>query len=576
MIESNKQLNKMLSAHATLAKEALIFPNNTPLINMLIELVNENYIFNQQQFNNFIKQICVSSNGNDCFIQSLREEHQTIIKYMLIHYTLTEVQFIKICDTLLLRNCNCPTYWIDILFFQKYNFTIMGYDYLNRLNYKYVPMQYYLELHNNTIYSACLHIMASSNNKKFKYCLKLIEDNKKPFDIEHFKIILCCLSRHKNIKNKHDELKLLLDALFINVNDATEIFDQIIEHQITSLYALYTTLLMYIVNRFVCNDVFIKYLCDNVVPQYPEYLMMLMREGNFRPDVNVLNGIIDKNSCEWFFVNNKEDYEKLDISTQLLVDGKFGSCSKIKMLDLYDLFKVEPTITSLNIICKKYSIEEIDMMIDKYKLIPEKETLDICITTLNFDLINKILNYKVIPDDKTFYKLNDCEFLDCGCVKIIELLVSHGLWIQYEHIEFLLSHGFGLSNLERFDIKYDERLYFTCYLYNFWPEEYKIKFTIDKNVLGMHYLCINKKLTYEKLIKYLKTYDLKLDYYAIDFLFFNNSHICDYVMEKFKCIPFILTTYKCCDLPVVGWEKTIIDRYGIGYQDMLNPYEMNV
>lgn len=576
MIESNKQLNKMLSTHATLAKESIMFPNNSPLINMLMELVNNNHAFSQQQFNNFIKQICVSSNDNDCFIQSTWEEHKTIIKYMLTYYTLTEAQFIKLCDTLLLRACVCPTYWIDILFFKKYDFTIMGYDYLNRLSYKYVPIQNYNEMHNNIIYSSCLHLTVSPNNKKFKSCLKLIEDNKNPFDIEHFKIVLCCLSRHKNIKNRHEELKLLLDTLFINVSNAKEIFDQIIEHQITSSYALYTTLLIYIIDRFVCNDVFIKYLCENVVPQYPEYLLMLMSKSNFIPDINVLNGIIDKNSCGWFFVNNDGAYETLNINIKLLSDGKFGSCCRVKMLDLYDLFKVEPNITSLNIICKKYSIEDIDMMIDKYKLIPEKETLDICITTLNFDLINKILNYKVVPDDKTFYKFNDCEFLDCGCIRIIELLISHGLHIKYEHIEFLLSRGFGLKNLERFDIKYDGRLYFTCYLCNYWPEEYKMKCSIDKNVLGMHYLCACKKLTYEKLIKYLRTYDLKLDYYAIDFLFFNNSHICDYIMEKFNCIPFILTTYKCCDLPVNGWEKNIIERYGIGYEDMLTQYDMNV
>lgn len=570
MSDLTKQLNKLLKTKLLLAKESQTYPDKCILIDILIELVNTNYTFSQMQFNSFIDQASTFYNSY-CFMASVVPEHQIITNYMLKTNVVTEEHIIKICNVI--SHKHYVTYCLDTLFEKKHNFTVQCFELLCKINFKYPSTYDYDTLHNNVIFTACTHITSSPNNKKFKHCLQLIEQNKNPFNIEYLEIILCCLSKYRNIKNKYVELKSLLDSLLENVN-GDEIFQLIINKKITLSNPLYGIIIDYVVDKFMYNDIFVKYLVENIMVDNPEYLLKLMMKG-FKPTVDILNMIIDKYVEEYLYLECDINYETIGLTKKVL--EKCEMCENtplIKMVDLFEIFKLNPNIATLNIACKHDQFDVIDILIDKYKIIPEKDTLDICIPTLNYELIQKILNYKIIPDKTTFYKFNENNYFHSDIRKVVELLINYGLIINFECVEHLLCKGTYLENLERFDINYDEKLYFVCYLNDNWPVEYKNKFTIDKVVLGMHNLCINKKLTFEKLINYLQTNNIKLDYYALDFLFVNNNCICDVVIKKYGCIPHMLTTYKYCEFPVNSYLQTIVKKYNIEPQSMLEQYDM--
>jgi hypothetical protein len=582
MTETIKQLDKLFKVNTLLSNELSVYPQqNCILINMLIGLVNDNYVFSQQHFNHFIKQACIESESGSCFLQSYYEEHKIVTKYMLLHNNITEKQFNKMCD-ILSKSFNMSHYCIDILFLKKYNFTISCYESLCKINYRYPPVNNYTSLHGNLIYACCMHIMSSPNYKKFKYCLNIIEQNKEPFNIKYLEIILCCLSKYKNIKNKHEDLKLFFDALFLNfdISNPNEIFQLIINKKVTLHISSNYMIFDYFIDKFGYNDIFSKYLEEHIISYNPEYLLKLMLKG-FVPNIDVLNMMIDKYDRKHFYITKNDDYIPLGFTKKFFEDGDApDTYVKIKIINLFEILNINPNLNTLNIICKGNGDEYVDILLNKYKITPEKETLDICIPTLNIHLINKILNFKITPDNKTFYSFEKCSDDNISehetVRQITELLISRGLVINFAHIEYLLSKNNYLENLERFEILYDEKLYFTCFLYDNYPDEYNDKFIFDKTILNMHYLCASKKLTLEKLIKYLKTYNVKLDGYSIDRLFFHNSHVCDTVMIKYGCIPHILTTYRYSQIPIDSCLEQIIKKYNIGFMDMLKQYEMSI
>ena len=96
-------------------------------------------------------------------------------------------------------------------------------------------------------------------------------------------------------------------------------------------------------------------------------------------------------------------------------------------------------------------INNIDILLTKYKIIPDCEILNICILTSNYELINKILQYKLIPDKNILYEFIDATYTNNELtIKIIELLIQYGLVINKDDISYLSNKNIKLNDLERF------------------------------------------------------------------------------------------------------------------------------
>jgi hypothetical protein len=189
----------------------------------------------------------------------------------------------------------------------------------------------------------------------------------------------------------------------------------------------------------------------------------------------------------------------------------------------------------------------------------DKLLLDKIAKTYDTDLIKIILDYKIIPDDDTFNGLLNCykesiyvdekrfyarnDHLE-NIVSVVEILICYGFQIKIHHIIGLLSIHKHLEELERFDIAYDENLYYYCYIYEHYPEEYMNKFLIDSNIMKMRKLYEKKTKNPIDFIDFVKTHNLKIDKYTVSGLFANNNIVSNDLITKYKIMPDLLTIYK--------------------------------
>jgi hypothetical protein len=236
------------------------------------------------------------------------------------------------------------------------------------------------------------------------------------------------------------------------------------------------------------------------------------------------------------------------------------------------MFDLIPTLNELNIACNMGCSKTGIYLMDTYNIIPEKDTLDICVSKLNYELIEKVLHYKLSPDETTLnYLKNELNIYDIP--KIVDLLLAHGLTINDSHMDFLLSNKIAVNDLERFGIKYDDKLYFKCFMYNFLPIDYLSKMVIDKNIQKLYDLCKSKKTNYDKLINFMKTNNVGLNKYALDYLMNNNHTIALVMMNKHDCVPSLLSMGKKCYLPH-RMLRDIVEKNSIDELDMLKCYDI--
>jgi hypothetical protein len=574
-----KQLDKLLKTKSKLYNEFNEYPDNSTLIYILIELVNGNYEFTRNYFDIFIEQACFENGGSYSFLTSQLDEHKLIIRYMLLKFDVTQEQLLKLfAGRSRLKNNYC----FDILFEKQYNFTIDDFEKLYEICYVINLNDNYNMIHNNVVFSACMYLLTNKGSDNFDKCINLLKQNDYPFNIEHFNIILHCLMNRncRECQNIH----VLLDALFFNYNSGddhddkikVEIF-QLISHK---NFSIRFDIIHFIINKFGYDEISIDYIFDRIINHNAELIFTLNNKG-FNITVDFLNKLLEKSDISYLTLQKSNNQEYQPILSKFDKYNLRDNIIKIPILDLFQIYNLLPDVNTLNIACTKYTNESvIDILLFTYKIIPEKETLDMSILTLNCDLINKIINYKLTPDSKTLYNITKehCYNRPYDVNKIIELLINHGLNITFNEVEYLLSIQFTLNNLERFDINYDDKLYFVCYLNNNYPVEYIKNFTIDKKILNMHELCKSKKLTYDKLINYLKTNNITLDRYALDNLLYHYPAISKHIIKNHKCVPSLLSAYKrtytTCGLNIS--LKFLADEYNITGNDMLTQYDMDL
>lgn len=150
-----------------------------------------------------------------------------------------------------------------------------------------------------------------------------------------------------------------------------------------------------------------------------------------------------------------------------------------------------------------------ELLLD-YKTIPTKEILDTIVSINNkfyVPIIETILNYKILPDKKTYLSNNNAG--------INELLITHGMQVDLDMVDKSLKDKDPIFDLHRFNIPYDGKLYYCCHKHNNFPEQYMKLFIIDKKVIELRGL-FKREILWHKIKKYLKQYNLKIDRYCFE------------------------------------------------------------
>ncbi len=555
-------LNKLLNTNKKLYNEQGNITDKSKLVNLLILLISEHYDFTSEQVNKFFDQAFYTNGYYSNFMGSKITEHKNIITHMLNRGKINDEQL----SSILIKTQTNEYYYIyDILFQQKYDFTIEQYKLLRKILYVDIHIDNYDTIHSNVIYAACSYIENNANLSQFDKCIELLHQNEMEFNIEYLNIITNVPTYYKK------PMVTILDALFLK-------HDNSILNIIISNNNSYNNWILYtLIKKFGCDDTLIDYLFNknNRIYSNPEVLFNLILEG-FNCTLSILNKILEVRMSESFLLPINNYYETLNLTLETLEKQYVKSPNgfTIPFINLFEILNIQPDINTLNKACKFSYKNEMDLLLNKYKLIPDHNTLNYCLANPNYDIIHTILNYKITPDSDIIlqFKITEIRNRQANTRKIIELLIEFGLIIKINSIEHLLLGRFYLDNLERFDIKYDEELYFLCYLSNYWPVEYVNKFTIDKVILNMHTLCKNRGVSYVNFVNYMKDNNVTLDRYSIDILLNENNYMFKAIYEKHNCIPSILTTYKKCDIPL----RQIADLHNITSKDMLEQYKMKI
>ncbi len=575
------QLNKLLKSVNKLSLRDLT------LINLLIELIDNNYVFTELQFGNFIEQICYKNGKLPCYLSLNDNAPIKIITYMFMNNSITENQLTQLCQAI--YDTKGGYYIIDILFKQKRDFTMNHFKLLIQLNIGCPNIDNYVLIHNNIIFVACLCIVENKPQdfELFKKCVLMTRQNKMPFNIQHLEIILCCLEMKKinmnNYKTTHT-LKILLDALFLNNKDGTEIYNLIIKNKCSGYYNIF--IVENVLNTYGCDTLFAKYICDNLIQDKPTILFNLMLKG-YKPTTDNINAILQKNANIQMSFNT--NFDRLGL-TQNKIKNIANNSDQFHTANLFGLFELVPDLNTLNIICEKKNFDNIKYLIEKYNIIPEKSTLDICVLSRDYNVIEYIINYKITPDMNTlcnlcskniYFSVNGHEYNYINDIKkIIDLFIFHGLNINNDIIIYLGTKGIFLDNLERFDITNDQQIYFLRYLHN--KETcYNHNYTFDNKIIELHKLCSKKSLKYIKLITFLKTNNVKLDRFALDLIYLTIPSLGAKLTTDHNCIPSILTAYNRF---LVGPYPTsprlkitpeyLINKCKLTYTDMFETYDI--
>jgi len=236
---------------------------------------------------------------------------------------------------------------------------------------------------------------------------------------------------------------------------------------------------------------------------------------------------------------------------------------------------VTPNDESLNLACRDNNTFMFRIMINRYKLTPNNDTLVYCLRSYSIDknMLVEILNYKVIPDVDSFKALMDHGQNDTDAV--LEILLNAGLYITYDMLDYALSRRYIIKNLERFGIHYDEKLYWYCYRNNFDCYDFT---EIDSQVIKMRKMANLANVDSYEVIRFMVDNDLKLDRYSLEYSIRRNNSLSVVLIGHFKCEPTIgsLISQNTLTTGQTNVFKRLLDGYKIDQTYMSQPINLDL
>jgi hypothetical protein len=473
-------------------------------------------------------------------------------------------------------------YCLDVLFEINYNFTLdfIKIFYRSKIDYHNQNIENQTILDNNLIMYS---IFSFGNNVKineefFNKIITLIQNNVIHTQLlSNYILKILEFINYVHLNNISYALQLITCLLNkIECYDETSIKNIckiIIRHHLKKEWLL--KLILH--NNVICN-VFMDSMCKSKLLHKNLIILfyaMYNPSNKYVPDIQLMNKLLlasDKCKCNHNILGDdcEKYFDNKYFDNKLKLKCKSKSKKIINLIDLFELLNIVPNEETFKIALNNGYVYTVQKMIKTYNFIPDITTLNEAAKSTDINMIREILLYKIEPTEMILETLigsskrvnnnlayyrrrkikKSCKKADLpepNILKIVKLFILNGLKINLHCISLLLSLNVHLENLENYDIKYDEDLYFECYVNNWFPDEYINKFEIDKNVLIMRRFTNNKINTVNKVIEFIKSNNIILDNYMIDsILNFNDSKLNDKIfgIGINQCIPSILTMYK--------------------------------
>ena len=165
---------------------------------------------------------------------------------------------------------------------------------------------------------------------------------------------------------------------------------------------------------------------------------------------------------------------------------------------------------------------------------------------LNFDMLTIFMNNKIFVDIDCFKAYTDATNDNDECYHIHSLdynksildFVSFGLVIDLECVEYALSRGAVIENLDIYNIEYDDKLYDICFKTDIFPDTYMNKFI---NILGKHKIILRQMFIssdLQKIKKFIELTKLTPDKYCYSYALNHNKN-CASIMTYFNYSPVL-------------------------------------
>ena len=515
----------------------------TKFCRSIIRLNDLGYTFTIDDFNNFLN--CAYYYKGYSLIQKYAGNNtfrEKIIDIMFNKFNPSDHQFDKIISFYKEGQFRNQSYfWIDILINKGYQFNETQKKKILKIEYNDLAKLYANSIISiddlTNILEIIFKIKYSLNEKNQKFIGQLISFNSKNYQNDFMNYLLKISSSNK-CKKKRELIKLFLK--YLKPNQETNLI--IIENKILDYDILYS-----IFNQgFEPTYELMEYFSKN---EDTHEFIFYMKKCNLNFSTNILNNMINENlyftiSPKYEFLNiiNYETLNKKITTKEFLInlgysDFIVNDCiidNSLNIFNFFTKFDIIPNELTLSI-C---SVNNYDSVFDdcttKYKLIPNKNILDKVLSEYfnQTKIILKILCYKIIPDEDSFnilLKNSHCN------IETYEILIKFGLMLTFNNIIKLLKIGVSINNLERFNILYDNNLYFWCHIYDIFPEEYMNKFNINKKVLDLRKLCRNPKTKKENLDLFLSNNNIKLDGYCLEMSAKSSNELFEYMFLELKC-----------------------------------------
>jgi len=245
---------------------------------------------------------------------------------------------------------------------------------------------------------------------------------------------------------------------------------------------------------------------------------------------------------------------------------------------------VPDTNTLLNV-CKTKKLSLFKKIV-KYGIYPTQECLKYAILQENMELIEIILNNKILPPEniETFEIIMNCKLYN----KILELIVSYGYELNLEMIELVFKQEKNIDGLDNLGIPYDEKLYYLCYRYNIFSRnryrhgeryrydenkyaKYIVKFKKELgDIIHLRLLCENSNNLLKSVKDYMINKNLKPDRYCIEYACRHNNTIAEYFIEDLKCTP----THNCIKYSSEFCNLNSVDQFKI--KEFIDKLDKNI
>lgn len=233
---------------------------------------------------------------------------------------------------------------------------------------------------------------------------------------------------------------------------------------------------------------------------------------------------------------------------------------------LFEYINLKPTIDTVYKYIEKGNEEIVDMLMDDFKIVPDKKCLDFAVYNGNLNIVNKVLCYKIEPDNET--KKN----ISCDCDdKLIFQLYKNGLQFTIDDLEHFATNDVYISDLKSINIDYDERVYFIYYKYKYLDD---IGMFNDMIILAnFRALFKNKKTTREKIISEMEKNNLVIDQYCVDNMYIiGNQELIQYVESEYDCQPSMLAFIKTSSIYTGNCKPTyFLSKINITWEQMCIP-----